>query len=277
MFRSPQRIRFLIGDAIGHLWFDILRIRRQVVLDNLKIAFPEWTLQKRVKVGRTSVKNMGRSFVDFLMLPFLNKEWIEKNVEYHDLEQFHKAQSKNRGVLLLSLHLGSGDLACSVMSLTGLPIYVITKRMSVQFMDRFWFDIRTQHGTQFIEARDSAFDIMRALKQNAGVVYILDQYTGAPIGIKSLFFGKPTGTAYGLALFAKKNKTPVVPVYTYRSEDGRTHIVFLPEVPFEEKEDRDKTVAHMTQLYTNQLEKIISQHPEQWMWVHRRWKEYRSR
>jgi Kdo2-lipid IVA lauroyltransferase/acyltransferase len=274
VFAMPWNVKFFIGDVLGFLWFDILRLRRKVVLNNLSIAFPNWSIERKIQVGRASVCHLGRSFVEFLMLPCLTRDWMEKNVTFHGLEHFQKAQKQGKGVLLLSLHVGNGDLGSSMMSLKGLPIYLITKRMSIRWVDNFWFHVRANHGTQFIEARDSTFDIFRALRNNAGVVFVLDQYAGPPIGMKTNFFGKETGTAYGLALFSYKTNAPVIPVYTYRNHTGGLNIVFEEEIALQKLPTRDETLSHMTQVYSDHLETIVRRHPEQWMWVHRRWKEF---
>jgi KDO2-lipid IV(A) lauroyltransferase len=102
---------------------------------------------------------------------------------------------------------------------------------------------------------------------------------GKPYGVRTSFFGKPAGTAYGLALFHMKTKSPVVPVYTYEGQDGKIHIIVespvKSEVQSKEQEEvqtREQTLVELTQRYTDKLESIVRRYPEHWMWVHRRWK-----
>jgi KDO2-lipid IV(A) lauroyltransferase len=103
---------------------------------------------------------------------------------------------------------------------------------------------------------------------------------GRPYGIETTFFGRKTGTAYGLALFALKTKAPVLPLYTYRDEKFRTHLVFGEEIKLREPQntstaqDRDLQILQMTQEYNTVIERIVTEHPDQWMWVHRRWKRW---
>ena len=226
IFVAPKFVQNWLGDFLGILWFDIIRLRRQLVLSNLNIAFPEWSDGRKLSVGRRSVCNLGRTFIEFLTIPFISSNWIDQNVVFEGLEYFLEAKKKNKGVLLLSSHLGNGELVASILCIKGYPLYLITKRMSSETADKFWFGIRSSHGCQFIEARNSSFEILRALKEKASVVFVQDQFSGPPIGIKSRFFGKETGTAYGLALFALKTGAPVVPIYTYRDAGGRTHVIF---------------------------------------------------
>ncbi len=273
---SPRWLRNLCGDAIGILWFDVLRLRRQTVLSNLTIAFPDWDLKKRTKMGRRSLCNMGRGFMDFLLLPYADKKWMDENFVFEGLENWEKAHAKGRGVLLLGLHLGMGDLALAGIGLKGIPISVITKAFKANWAENFWNEYRGRFGVEFIKDRRSSFDILKGLKNNRGVVFVLDQFHGPPIGIRSYFFGKETGTAYGLAVFALKTQAPVIPLYVYKGEDHKFHLVFGDEVLLENQNDRDKTVSYMTQKYDLVVEDIVRRFPQHWLWVHRRWKEYRD-
>ena len=99
---------------------------------------------------------------------------------------------------------------------------------------------------------------------------------GKPYGVASTFFGRRTGTAYGLALFALKTKSPVLPIYTYEGRDKKLHIVIEPAVDTSAyvTEDKEESQAKLTQAFNDKLEEIVRKHPEQWMWVHRRWKDF---
>ncbi len=274
LYYLPQKIQFFFGDCLGFLWFDVFRIRRSKAINNLKIVFPEKLKKERIKIARDSVYHLGRCFVEFLTLPFITDKWVEKNVIIEGLEFFEQAQEEKKGVLLFTLHVGNGDLGVSMLAKKGLPMYLITKHISSEWLNKFWFSIRTKHGAKFIEPRKSSFDILKALKRNAGVIFVQDQYAGKPIGIRSTFFGVETGTAYGLTLFALKTRAPILPLYTYRDQKGKTHLVFLPRVELEIFEDKEKTIQVMTEKFNRILEQIIILHPDQWLWVHRRWKEF---
>ena len=114
---------------------------------------------------------------------------------------------------------------------------------------------------------------MKALKANGIVAFVNDQFMGPPLGVEVDFFGEKAGTAMGLALFAMKSKVPVIPFYTFRNANG-VHVCRCgDEIPFDELENKDDTIKHMTQKYTKVIEDIVREHPENWMWVHRRWKK----
>ncbi len=267
-----------IGGLLGLLWFDVFRIRRSVILNNLERAFPEMSPGERVRLGRRSCLNMGLTVVEYAFLPRLTRQQVEREFVVEGAEHIERARrspsGESRGVCLLTLHLGNGDLACGALSLLGYPMVLISKEFKLKWLNDLWFGMRARLGTEFIPPRNSSYAILKALKKSKFVTFVLDQFMGPPIGVETTFFSHPTGTALGLAVMAQRSRCPVVPVYTYRREDGKTVIRFESEIAFEEKDTAESSQAHMTQVYTDYLESVIRRHPEQWMWVHRRWKEF---
>lgn len=247
-------------------------------MSNLDIAFPEWTFEQKKRVGRESVYQLGYNFAEFFFIPSVSKEWMDQNVVFEGWENVENARAQGKGIFFLSLHLGNGDLAASAISLRGQEIFIITKRFKTEWFNDLWFSVRGAQGVKYIDAHgpNNAFDILKALKKNAALVFVLDQYMGRPYGVGTNFFGKRTGTAYGLALFVQKTKAPVLPIYTYEGKDQKLHVVFEPAMDTNGcvSDDKDLTILNMTQAFTNKLEEIVRKHPEQWMWVHRRWKDF---
>lgn len=276
----PIRLQFFLGDFIGVFWFDVLRIRRNVALSNLKLCFPEWSDKERLRVARASLRHIGRIFIEFMRIPAIVKfeslqtTWRTKFI-IHGEENLRAALAKQRGVFLLSAHVGNGDWATVGLALNKYRINVISKEIKLRWLNKFWFETRQSLGTDFIQDRKSSLSILRRLKDNLIVVFMLDQFLGPPIGIKTLFFGHETGTAAGLAILASRSHAAVIPAYSHRTDDGVTHIVFDPEIPFVESENKDETISRMTQIYCDHIETWVRKYPEQWMWVHRRWKKYK--
>jgi Kdo2-lipid IVA lauroyltransferase/acyltransferase len=271
----PLRVHWWLGCLLGWIWW-ISGLRRFTLYRNITIAFPDLPLEEKRRVIRTSLSHLGFTFIEVLHIPSINKKWVDKNVVFHGVENYDRARAQGNGVLFLSLHLANGDLGATALSLRGTPFYLISKRFKSQKLNDIWWNIRAEKGTRFIDAHNpkNAFQITKALRSNFDVCFVLDQFMSKPYGILTKFFGRSTGTAYGLALFAAKTKAPVVPVYAYRTPDLKTHVVFEPEVEPISEADRDLQIALMTQKYNEVLEGIIRRHPEQWMWVHRRWKRW---
>ncbi|WP_413578269.1 lysophospholipid acyltransferase family protein [Bdellovibrio sp. HCB290] len=274
----PRKVQRLSGSWIGFLWWDVFGFRKKIVINNLKVAFPEWTEAQRKKVGRESVYQLGYNFGEFFFIPNMTREWVDKNVVFEGLQNYEQAIANGKGFFYLTLHLGNGDLGANALSVIGQKIHIISKSFKTKWFNDLWFSVRGAQGVKYIEAHgpNNAFEILKALKRNEGLVFVLDQYMGKPFGVATTFFGKRTGTAYGLALFAQKTKAPVLPIYTYEGNDGKVHLVIEPAMDLSPSivEDKDQSIANITQAFTDKLEQIVRKHPEQWMWVHRRWKDF---
>ncbi len=270
----PGRGLYYFGDLLGLIWFDLLRIRRQVVDENIQKVFPQMDRKSRIRLARKSLRNMGRTVAEYTYLPVLDQDFVSKKVRLHNPENLKKVMDRKKGAFLLTLHLGNGDLAICSMAAMGYPVALLTKDFKLKWLTELWFGVRERSGLKLIPARNSSYAVLKSLKANQVIGFPLDQFMGPPIGAKTKFFGHETGTALGMAVMAERSGAGVVPTYTYRDEDGVTHIHFDPEIPFEKGEDRDQALVNMTQKYNDQIEKYILKRPDQWMWVHKRWKRF---
>jgi KDO2-lipid IV(A) lauroyltransferase len=270
----PNRLREAFGACIGVMWFDVFRIRRQVVLSNLTLAFPEMSRAEKVRMGRRAMINFGKNVVDYSFMPFLEKMPVESMFETEGLDVLKRAQERGAGVMLITCHLGHGDMACAGLSKMGFPIYMVSKFFSFKLLNDLWFGMRERVGTKFIPPRNSSYALLKALKNKGVVVVPLDQFTGPPIGVATRFFGHDTGTAAGPALMAERAKSPVVMAYTYRLENGRHRLCFQDEIDVHLGEDHDRGIAEYTQRFNDIIESFVRKHPDQWMWIHKRWKTF---
>lgn len=277
----PRSARSFLGDIIGILWFDVFRIRRRVAIENVAIAYPYLSRREQSRMARWSLRHMGRSLIEYSLFPFFRSEDIPEHFTIRGKEHLESAYAEGKGVMILGLHLGNGDFGIAAMSRMGWPVSLISKNFKSKWLNDLWFGMRAKHGTQFISPEKSSFQILRALKAKRAVFFVLDQFMGPPIGCRTRFFGRETGTAMGLALMAERSGSPVVPAYTYREVNGKHVIVFEPAIAWQDASQvlgrevsHDENIASMTQIYTDKIENMIRQHPEQWMWIHRRWKNF---
>jgi KDO2-lipid IV(A) lauroyltransferase len=268
IFHSPSFVRKAIAYVLAFLWFDLFRIRRKVVLENLRTAFPDLSEGERIRIARRSLRHLGLNFVEYNYLPWLSGRNVPSLFEFEGLDVFERALAKNKGVLLLTLHLGHGDLATAALAVRGYPMVLVSKAFKWPWLNDLWFGMREKVGVRFVPARNSSYALLKALKRNSAVIIPLDQFTGPPIGVRTTFFGKETGTAAGLAVMSERSGAPVVSVYTYRRPDGRHVVHFEREMPSEGPTER------VTQGFNDELETFVKKHPDQWMWLHRRWKRF---
>ena len=270
----PWRINILFAEFLAWLWVDVFNLRKKVVYDNIDIAFPGTSEEVKKQWMKKSIYVLGRNLADMGRIPYLNEEWIKDNVVFHGLDNVPRDQ----GFFFVTAHMGGGDLAVAIISEKVAPLSLITKRFSNAFADEFWFSLRTQSKSQFIDAhnKNNAFEILKALRLKRAVVFIIDQFMGKPYGIETEFFGKKTGTAYGLAAFTQKTKAAVLPLYTYWDDNNKLHIGVEPALKVDDVQSEDKVEDQriLTNRFNVAIENIIRRWPAQWMWVHRRWKDF---
>ena len=270
----PRPIRSSLGAALGLIWYDILRIRREVVISNLAIAFPDMSRVERVRLGRRAMMNFGRSVLEYAYLPFLPHLPLAQIFVTENIGLVDQALKEGHGLIVITLHLGHGDLACAGLSRLGYPIFMVSKFFKLKWLNDMWFGMRAKVGTKFIPPRNSSYTLLKALKNNGVVVIPLDQFTGPPIGVKTTFFGKETGTAAGPALMAERAKAPVVIACSWRMPDGRHMLHFENRLDVQFGSDHDRSLVEYTQAFNDQLETFVRNHPDQWMWIHKRWKRF---
>lgn len=267
-----RRAQFFCAQILGCIWFDVIRLRRKVAIDNLTVAFPDWPMSKKVSVARKSVQHLCLSFFEYMIIYKYKPEYLNQYFDIHNKKKIDDQLAKGKGALLMTLHMGAIDFALLGFSGFGYKVNATLKKIQNEPIDKFVNELRAKHGIKFIADRRNPFDIFRALKNNETVMFVMDQYMGAPHGIPVKFFGKTAWTAAGLSAFSMKTQMPVIPVYNFRREDGKIEINALDPIELEVIEDREQNIKVMTQKYNDALEKIVRLHPEQWLWIHKRWK-----
>lgn len=268
----PDNVASLFGHGLGLLWFYVIRFRRTLVFDNLRQAFGEEKSDGEIyKIARANFLHYGRSFVEYLKMPSWSNETILSKVSVSGLENFDSASAQKKGALVICGHYGNFDLANVAQAAMGIGIHVITKKAKNESVDKYWQKIRTDKGIQFLPSKKSAFSIVKALRRNEMVALIFDQHAAGKEGVRGTFFGRPASTMKAVALLARKMKCPVLPVFNYR-QAGVEVISVGKEIPFIACDNDDECIRLNTQNYNDILEDFIRKHPEQWFWVHRRWK-----
>ena len=244
------------------------------MLENIKKAFPDKDITYINKVAFGSFYNWAFSALEYSYFPYISQRRLNQITELVGQEHLDNAFKKGKGVLILGTHTGNGELSIYRLCMEKYPLYLIGRKVKNQFINDVLFSIRETSGLQHLDPSNSSLKVVRALKRNEGLLFVIDQFTYPPIGIKSTFFGHTTGTNSSLAYFALKFNATVIPAHSYRKE-GKV-IVSLDEAietetPFE---DLNENVSYMTQKYNTWIEKVITERPESWMWIHRRWKKY---
>ncbi len=186
-------------------------------------------------------------------------------------ENFDKATARKKGVIFLTCHLGAFDLQITVMSLRGLKPNIIGTPLKDQRLNELLFEYRNAYGAVAIERGKETLRLIKALKTGGSIAILIDQDTK----VKSRFvdfFGMPAATPVGAAILALKTGAAIVPTYVYLGDDNLQHMHILPEMPLAITGDEEQDMVINTQNFTRFIEDQIRNHPEQWVWMHERWK-----
>ncbi len=259
------------GAALGWLLGRLLRFRRRQVLAAMARCLPERTEKDRVAIADGMYRHLGRMVLECLGFPRLPPEVFQGLVDIHGLDEGRAALQQGRGALALMGHIGNWELMGLAMAKHAPAVNVVVKTQRNQAFNDYWRASRQHMGLHMLPAKNSYRECLRALERGEIVAVTLDQNMRRHRGIFVDFFGQPACTTPGLAHLAFQSKAPVIPIYSIRQPNGRHAVYILPALP--PPPDREEATIHAaTQAYTRILEDIIRRHPDQWLWLHKRWR-----
>lgn len=260
------------------LYYYLVPIRRSTVLQNLQIVFGGSLSTRQIQaLAQRAYGHFFRSLGENILIGFMPKQWLKNQVRIVGCEHVLKAAEQEKGILLLTGHLGNWEFApLAVMlhfELFKGRFHVLRRELVNKFIERIAFRRFYEAGLNIIPKKNSLGQVLDHLSQNDVVVFIMDQHAKpGKDGVVVDFFRKKAGTFKSLAVIARTTGAPVIPSYSYREADGRHVMKFLEPLAWIEHSDPEEEILLNTQAYNHVLEKIILEHPEQWWWVHRRWK-----
>jgi KDO2-lipid IV(A) lauroyltransferase len=262
---------------VGRLFYHLLPYRRGVALDNLRRVFADSLSEEEIRnLAKAYYGHYARFLLEFIRLPFMSaqrrKEWIR--VENMDVPI--RAHEKGKGILLLTGHFGNFEVSC-VAGISQFPqyrglFYFVRRQLKPAFFNSFVVRRFRRAGFGVLPKRGSLDTILDLLTKGAIIVYVFDQHAGKGDGVTVDFFGHPAGTFKSVALLALTTGAPVIPAYSWREPDGSHVLRFEEELPVIECEDIGEAIRRNTRAYNAALEQMLLRHPEQWIWMHRRWK-----
>ena len=261
--------------GIGLAWLVyVLHVRlRQVGMRNLAMVFPEKGEAERARILRGEFASLGRQLAEVCQFPRYTRENVEQVVVYDGLENYEQAYARGKGVLFLTAHFGGWELSAFTHSLHGHWMHVVVRAMDNVYLDRLIRQYRTMHGNQIVEKDDFVRGLLAAMKAGEVVGILMDTNMTPPQGIFVDFFGIPACTASGLARIALKTDAAVVPTFTiWDARLGKYRLRFDPAVELVRTGDLEADIKANTQRFNLIIEDYVRKYPEQWLWVHRRWK-----
>lgn len=270
MPRSLSRA-FAIG--IGRMVY-LLHVRlRQVGMRNLAMALPEKSEAERTRILRGVFTSLGRQLADLCQFPRFTPENIDQVVVYDGLENYERAYARGKGVLFLTAHFGGWELSAFAHSLHGHWLHVVMRPMDNPYLDRMIDRYRTMYGNKTVAKDDFVRGLLAAMKAGETVGILMDTNMTPPQGVFVDFFGIPACTASGLARIALRTDAAVVPGFTIWDEAlGKYRLRFDPAVELTRTGELEADIVANTQKFTKVIEDYVRKYPDQWLWVHRRWK-----
>ncbi len=269
----PRGVARRAGGALGTLVLQILPRLRRVGEQNLQLAFPEKSAAERRAILQQLYRNLGYQLAEFCQMRRYTPESTRGLIRYEGLENFLQAKAERRGVLVVTGHLGMWELSSFYHSLMGYPMSMVIRRLDNPMVDRLVNGIRCLHGNQVLHKDDFARGLILAMRRGETVGILMDTNMTPPQGVFVDFFGRPACTASGLARVALRTGAAVLPGFLLWSEtEGQYVLEFGEQLKLVNTGDAEADAVANTQLFTSAIERYIRAYPEQWLWVHRRWK-----
>jgi Kdo2-lipid IVA lauroyltransferase/acyltransferase len=242
-------------------------------MQNLKLAFPDWSEAKRRKMVRGMIRQIGWMAGEFSQFPNYTRGNIERIVVVDGFENFDAARRRGKGVLFLTGHMSAWELAPFAHALYGYPLHFLVRPIANRRVDALINRYRCLSGNQPIEKNRSARAILKVLAEGGTVGILSDQNTALEEGVFVDFFGIPASTTSGLARIALRTDAAVVPGFLSWDSVRRTYrLGFKSAVELVRTGDEEADVRECTARFTHEIEDYVRAHPDQWLWVHKRWK-----
>jgi KDO2-lipid IV(A) lauroyltransferase len=269
----PRPMARAICITIGLMAYALHSRLRMVGMRNLGIAFPQTSKKEKKKILRGLYRSLGRQLAEFCLFPRYNRENVSKVVVYDGFENFAEAQARGKGVVFLTGHFGGWEIGSFVHSLHGHPLNIVIRPLDNPYVNAMVDRYRTLHGNQTFPKQDFARGLLSSLKRAETVGILMDTNMTPPQGAFVDFFGVPACTATGLARVALHTDAAVVPALTiWDKELGKYRIRFDPAIKLARTGNAEADALENTAAFNKVIESYATRYPEQWLWVHRRWK-----
>ncbi len=269
----PERVAMGLGKGVGLLWFHVFPYRRRLAIDNLTQVFKNEKSRREIRrITRDNFVHYGHMFAEWNRIPILTQEYLQTRILFSGKQNLDNALARGKGAIVLCGHYGCWDMMAIGQAIAGVNAHIITKHAKSKAVDIVWQQVREAKGVRFLPREQAALQLWKLLKTNQVLGIIFDQNRPGSEAVTVNFFGRPAKTMKIVAMLALRTGCAVIPVNNWRDERGVHHVQVAPELPLIRKDTEDASVLANTQLYNDTLETFIRQHPEQWLWIHRRWK-----
>jgi len=269
----PRSLARVCGVLVAKALFSIRPPLQRAAEFNLRLAFPELPQRARREILNRMVRNLGWMAAEFACLPRYQRSNIEKTIILEGFENFAAAQRAGKGVLLLTGHMGAWELGPFAHALYSGPIHFFVRPIDNSFVDHLVSRYRCASGNQPINKNESARAALRILHDGGVIGVLADQNTVPAEAVFADFFGIPAATSSGIARLARRTGAMVVPAYTYWDPQiGKYRLSYEPALELAATDDEQSDIRNYSARFNQVIEDYVRRFPDQWLWVHRRWK-----
>ncbi len=271
--RLPRFASRVLASLLVRLLYRLLGRLRRVGMRNLELAFPGLPIAQRKKILRGLYRSLGRQLVEFARMARYTPENTRNLIRTEGIENYLAAKARGKGVLIVTGHLGAWELSSFYHSMMGHPMGMVIRRLDNRQLDRFVNHIRCLHGNKVLHKDDFARGLLKAMAAGETVGILMDTNMTPPQGVFVDFFGTKACTASGLARVALKTGAAVLPGFMVWSQDEKKFILqFGGLLEHPHTGDNEADILALTQACTSAIESWVRKYPDQWLWIHRRWK-----
>jgi KDO2-lipid IV(A) lauroyltransferase len=269
----PRSLARAFGIALGLLvYFGYPRLRR-VGVRNLNLAFPTGSRREKRKILRGVYVSLGRQLAEVCLFPRYTTENVAEVAVYEGFQNFAEAEARGKGVVFLTAHLGGWEVSSFAHSLYGHPMNIVIRPLDNPLVNNLVDHYRTLQGNRTFPKQDFARGLLTALRQGETVGILMDTNMTPPQGAFVDFFGMPACTATGLARVAVHTDAAVLPAFgIWDRHLGKYKICFEPALTLIRTGDDEADALANTSMFTKVIERYVTKFPDQWLWLHRRWK-----
>ncbi len=268
----PPRYALKLSKFLGSLWLRADKRHRNIATENLTRAFGNEKNSAEIRnLAERTFQHLIRIIFEIGWYLHIKPENFDKHFRIEGLEHMTAARAKGKGVLAIMAHVGNWELLSAIAEMTNLPLNILYRPLDFLPMDNFFVRLRTRFGAKMTPKAHSMRKILKSLQDKEVIVLLMDQNVDWYEGVFADFFGHPACTSNGLALLALKTGAPVIPAFLAREPSG-FFAKLGPEIPLINTGDKIKDVEENTLQYNKAIEEFVRRFPEQWFWVHQRWK-----
>ena len=269
----PPRVAIALGRAMGRIAYASAGKLRRTGERNLELAFPEKSERERTKILRSCFRSLGRELGVFSQFSTASPHSLLSLTDCEGLEHLEAAKAQGRGVILFTGHLGAWELTSFALSLLGHPLSFLVRRIDNPKVERLVDNSRTRFGNKTLDKLSAARSMVKILRTGETLGLLLDLNTLDDEAIFVDFFGIPASTNFMVAKLALRTQAPIIPIFAPWEEEREKFVLRIQEpVSIEDSGNEEQDVLRLTAKLSLVVEEYVRRYPDQWLWIHKRWK-----